>query len=269
LTDVADGVYDGYPELGVLTANLENPAVRQAAGMAEGESGVAVFLVLPASSADGQLREGDVLLRVQGLAVANDGSVAVDGLRFEFGVLVDRLQVGEGLEVTVLREGERIKLAVPLRAYPPHKRYADAYDELPRYYVYAGLVFLPLDREMLKTYGGQWSTKAEKTLLHEFFYRFFEEPERIRHETVVLLRCLDHPVNANLPWRKDVLVERVNGRPIDGIEALIDSLDANQGQYHVIEFRGQGSFDVLDRAEADRAHTDILKLYGVFEDRRL
>jgi S1-C subfamily serine protease len=269
LTDVEDGIYDGYPELGVMTSNLENPAARRAAGMTEDESGVSVFFVFPGSSAEGHVRTGDVLLQVQGHDVANDGTVAVDGLRFELGVLVDRLQLGEDLMLTVLRDGQRVKVVVPVQGYLPHKRYANTYDLLPRYYVYAGLVFVPLDREMLKTYGSRWASKANKPLLYEFFYRFFEEPERLTKEPVVLLRCLDHPVNANLAWRRNLLVERVNDQAIHGLGSLIEAFSSNADRYHVIEFAHGGRFDVLDREEADRAHSKILRLYGVSKDRRL
>ncbi len=269
LTDVADGTYDGYPELGALTANLENPAARAAAGMAPGETGVRVHYVFPGSSADGELHPGDVILAVGGHDLANDGTVALGDHRFEFGVLADRLQAGESLPLRVLRGGERLGLAVTLRTYPPQKRFANSYDQLPRYLVYAGLVFLPLDREMLKTYGSQWSLKAPKALLYEFFFRFFEEPERLRGEPVVLLRCLDHPVNMNLAWRQNALIDRVNGREIDGLASLVAALEANRDPYHVLEFGEGGRFDVLDRAQADAAHAEILQTYGVHGDRRL
>ncbi len=269
LEDAADGRYDGYPELGVLTANLENPAARAAAGMAAGEEGVEVFFVFPGSSADGHLRAGDVLLEAQGHRVANDGTVAVDGLRFEFGVLADRLQVGDALELAVLRRGERLLLSVPLRPYPPHQRFANAYDRLPRYFVYGGLVFVPLDREVLKTFGPRWSTQADRALLHEAFYRFFEEPERLLREPVILLRCLDHPVNANLAWRRNQLLDSVNGRPADSLAAVVAAIEGHAEPQHVFSFGQGGRLEALDRAEAERANGKILSLYGVQKDRRL
>jgi hypothetical protein len=269
LSDVRDGRYDGYPELGVMTQTLENPAARAAAGMAPGERGVAVFFVFPESSADGLVFPGDVLLRAQGHEVANDGTVAVDGLRFEFGVLVDRLQVGETMTLTVLREGSRREIEIPLRTYPPQRRFANTYDDPPRYFVYAGMAFVPLDREMLETFDPHWSAKADKDLLYEFLYRFFAEPERLLLEPVVLLRCLDHPVNADLLWRRNALVRRFNGREIRGLADLVDAVESNEGPYEVVEFEGTGRFDALDRAEAARVNREILELYGVPQDRRL
>jgi hypothetical protein len=270
LEDAADGVYDGYPDLGVLTSNLENPAARARAGMRNDESGVSVDFVFQGSSADGHLVEGDVILAVEGETVANDGTVGTDGLRFDFSILADRLQSGEKLSLTVLRGGRRFDMQLPLfplEAY--RRRYANIFDRLPRYYVYAGLVFVPLNMETLKTYGGQWRTTASKPLVHEHLYRPLVEPTRLEREPVILLRVLDHPVNMDLAWRRSILVERVNGRTIDGLDALVEAFETHGGDHHVIEFGESGEFDVLDRLATDRAHPEILKLYGVFEDRRL
>jgi hypothetical protein len=270
LEDAADGTYDGYPDLGVLTSNLENPAARARAGMGENEGGVSVDFVFQGSSADGHLVEGDVILAVEGETVANDGTVRTDGLRFEFSILVDRLQSGEKLSLTVLRSGRRFDMQIPLFPLEPYRRrYANIYDRLPRYYVYAGLVFVPLNLETLKTYGGQWRAKAGKPLIHEHFYRPLMEPDQLGREPVILLRVLDHPVNMDLAWRRSILVERVNGRTIDGLDALVEAFETHEGDHHIIEFGESGQFDVLNRRSTDRAHPEILKLYGVFEDRRL
>ena len=270
LEDAADGVYDGYPDLGVFTSNLENPAARARAGMTAGESGVSVDFVFQGSSADGYLVEGDVILAVEGEAVANDGTVRTDGLRFEFGILVDRLQSGEKLSLTVLRGGRRCDLQVPLFPFESYRqRYATISDRLPRYYVYAGMVFVPLNQETLKVYGRQWRTKASRPLIHEHLYRYLAEPGRMEREPVILLRVLDHPVNIDLAWRRSILVERVNGQDIDSLSALVEAFESHEGDHHIIEFGESGQFDVLDRRETDRAHQEILKLYGVFEDRRL
>jgi S1-C subfamily serine protease len=270
LEDAADGTYDGYPDLGILTSNLENPAARARAGMAEGESGVSVDFVFQGSSADGRLVEGDVILAVEGEAVANDGTVRTDGLRFEFSILIDRLQSGEKLSLTILRGGRRFDMQVALFPLEPYRRrYANIYDRLPRYYIYAGLVFVPLNLETLKTYGGQWRAKAGKPLIYEHFYRPLAEPERLGREPVILLRVLDHPVNMDLAWRQSVLVERVNGQTIDGLDALVEAFESHEGDHHVIEFGESGEFDVLDRRATDPAHPEILELYGVFKDRRL
>jgi len=269
LADAKDGTYDGYPDLAVRTASLENPAARRLAGMQEGESGVRVDWIAPDSSADGWLRTGDILLRIEGETIANDGSVASGELRLPFGLLVDRRQIGETLPVRILREGARKDLGIPLKGYPENLRYSNQYDRRPRYYVYAGLVFVPLDREMVKTFGDDWMSDANSELVYELLFRPQGEPALLKKERVVLLRRLDSPVNANIPFFKNILVDKVNDRRIDSLEDLVRAIEENKAPYHVLEFGYFGRVAVLDRAAADKANAQILKDYGVAKDRNL
>jgi S1-C subfamily serine protease len=269
LHDVADGRYDGYPDLGVSTSGLDNPAPRRKAGMADGETGARVDFVYPGSSADSLVREGDILLAVDGRPVANDESVAEDDRRFPFGLLVDRRQIGESITLRLLRAGERREVTVPLKATRIAASLGNVYDRLPRYFVYAGLVFVPLDREMLKTYGGQWLQTADRPLLYEYLFRPLMEPALFLDERVVLLRRLDHPVNANLSWYRNVAIERINGRRIGRLEDVVDALEKHAGDYHLIELSDFRRIEVLDRKAAERANEEILRRYGVPKDRRL
>jgi hypothetical protein len=202
-------------------------------------------------------------------ASPHDGTVARDGVRLGYGVLLDAPQAGGRVRISVLRKGERLEREVPMHPYAPIRRLGNRYDEAPRYYVYAGLVFVPLEREMLETFGDAWAFKAEKHLLYEFFTRFLREPERILVEPVVLLRRLDHPVNANTAWSRNLVVSRVNGRPIAGLAELIEAIETHEARHHLFEFDYFGQVIVLDREAADRAHGEILERYGVHRDRRL
>ncbi len=269
LQDAADGEYHGYPELGIQVANLENPAARARVGMSREQSGVLVDRVIPDSSAQGWLEPGDVLLSVDEHPIANDGTFSHDGLRLHLGVLLDRHQQGDLVHMAVLRQGQPLQLEIPLTRPAPQRARGRIYDRLPRYYVYAGLVFVPLDRGLMETYGTSWSTKANKRLLYEFWFRELEQPERAGQERVVLLRRLDHPVNANMAFHSDLVVEQVNGHTIGNLEELVAAIEGNEEPYHVLEFAWHGRFAVLDRAQAEQAHPEILERYAVPADRRL
>ena len=269
LTDVEDGRYDGYPELGTVDAELDNPAARREAGVPDGETGVRIDRIWPGSSAEGIVQVGDVVLAVDGRPVANDGTVADGDERLPFGMLVDRRQVGEQVELTVLRDGRRLDLTVTLERLPYIQSMSNAYDRRPRYYVYGGLIFVPLELEMLKTSGADYFARADRGLLYEFFQRPRLDPDVLRRERVVVLGRLDHPVNADLAWHRDQVIERVNGRSIDGLEDLISAIESNQQRYHVFELSTFRRIAVLDRDAADKANPEILERYGVGEDRHL
>jgi len=267
LKDVADGTYDGYPELGADTAGLENAAARRRAGMSDEETGVRVYRVYHGSSADGKLLIGDIILEVEGRPVANDGSVADGQERIPYGMLVDRVFQGDAVDLRVLRDGDRRDVSVPLSMDPFWNSRRSAYDQQPRYYVYGGLVFTVLCRELLKTYGEDWGRNAPRTFLDDYTTRVLREPEARTRERIVLLRRLDDPVNAEMAWFLEQVIERVNGRSIDGLPTLIAAFEENEGDYHVIEYAHAGRFSVLDRRKTDAANAAILERYGVHKDR--
>jgi hypothetical protein len=223
----------------------------------------------PGSSADGTIREGDIVLEVDGRPVANDGTVEDGELRIPFGLLADRRQAGEPVPLRVLRGGERIVHSVVLKVYPPYRRQANQYDVLPRYYIYAGLVFVPLDIEVAKTFGEDWIAKGDRPLLDALLNEPVRDPSQRLRERVVLLRALDHPVNGDVAWNRYQVVERVNGRAIDRLEDVIAAVESNDQEFHVIELAHHRRLCVLDRKAADEANAAILKSYGVPRDRRL
>src|SRR5260221_10445415 len=75
LADLEDGRYDGFPDSGLQTTPLLSPVYRRERGLPEGKSGVVVDLVSPGGTADGVIQPGDVILAVDGVTVANDGSI--------------------------------------------------------------------------------------------------------------------------------------------------------------------------------------------------
>jgi S1-C subfamily serine protease len=279
--DAATPTYQGFPSLGARAQHLENPAARAAAGMAPGETGVVVDLVFPASAAEGWLTVGDVILAVDGVPVANDGSVslpphpalpgdpgATDLLRVDLLGLVDRHQIGDRLHLRVLRGGARLDLEVPLVPWPGQLRFAAQHDRRPRYFVFGGFVFVPLDLEMLRTFGKDWRAKAEKVLLYEYDQRPYADPGSWRREPVVLLRRLDHPVNIGAYWSQNLVVERVNGQEVLDLAHLVALVDACAAPFLVFECAGN-RLVVVDTADARAAGPEILERYGVPMDRNL
>jgi hypothetical protein len=152
-----------------------------------------------------------------------------------------------------------------MQVYPRFDAYRRLYDEMPRYYVYAGLVFVPLNTELLVALGED----LPEHILYELYFRPIEEPLAARREPVVLLRRLDHAVNGYMSWYRDLVVDRVNGSPIDNLEELIGAIEGNDGNYHVFEFAYYGRLGVLDRQAAENANEEILEIYGIPQDRNL
>jgi S1-C subfamily serine protease len=269
LTDLRDGRYDGFPDSGLQTTPLVSPAYRRERGLPEGRSGVVVDLVSPGGTGEGVLREGDVILAVDGVPVANDGTIHTGDARVTFEHLLDLKQVGEPVKITVWREGREETLTATSRRIARLDNRRNRYGVAPRYVVYAGLVFMPLDTELLKTFGRGWPQSADRNLVWHHLYREAEKPETADREVVVLLRVLRHAANAQVTFSGPVVVERINGVTLKGLGDVVTALAGNHERFHRLEFEGSAGIEAMGREKADAAHPEILKQYAIARDRSL
>jgi len=268
LDDLRDGRYDGFPDSGLETTPLLSPAYRRERGLPRGRSGVVVDGVAPGGTLDGVVQPGDVLLEVQGHAIADDGTVRLGDARVTFEHLFDGLHVGERVRLTVWRDGGERELSANARRIDRLDRRRNRYGIAPRYVVYAGLVFMPLDVELLKTFGRNWAQTANADLVWHQLFREEEHPEESEREVIVLTRVLRHPVNAQMTLPGPLAVDRINGRPVRALVDLLEAFGAGQGRFHLIEFEGTAGIEALDREKAEAAHAEILRQYAIPHDRR-
>lgn len=263
LQDVADGSYDRYMDVALSYHPLHNRAMREALGVPGDDRGVFVGEVYGRGSSDGLIFPGDVLLEIDGLPIASDGTIEMDGERMEMAEVVERKFKGENVVFKVLRNGKEHTVTVPLEAPWPFSLQANAYGERPRFLVFAGLVFQPVDANFMRAHNPD-----DLRLRHVFdafiTHRFFEE----REEIVVLSSVLADPVNAYAGEARYGIVDKVNGQKIRSLKELASALDEN-GEYVVIEMVGPGRPLVFSRAEAEAARPRITARYAVQEERNL
>ena len=267
LRDIADGSYQGYAELGLVTSDLFNASYRAHLGMPLGKTGVVVDRVLPASSAFGIVREQDVVTAIDGVPVTLDGSIRFHGYQVGMEQLVEDKLTGESVELSLVRDRAALQVKIPLRPLGFAERMRNRFNVMPDYVVYAGLVFIELDQEYLLTFGNFWEN-GDKSLLYAHFFRTIEQPDGEMDAPIVLSRVLPHAINSAYRPYANSLVTTVNGRPVKSLAGLRAALDAGKDRSQVIMLDG-GREIVLDRAEADAAHPRILETYGIRSDRRL
>ena len=145
LKDIEDGKYDPYPELGISDFPLHNPAMRMALGLPNDGRGVLIKDVSKASSCNGLIKPGDILMSLEGSAVDSAGQVKIDSGTVDLAEIVERKFVGDKVTMEVLRDGSLKKVEVTLKPLTQMQMYAIQYNKKPRYIVFAGLVFQPLD----------------------------------------------------------------------------------------------------------------------------
>ena len=262
LKDVEDGVYDGVPSIGVAYQSMENPAMRSSYGMGDKHQGVLVRKVYPHSSAQNILRKGDVILEIDGIDVANDGTVLFRGSeRTAFSYVVQNKQLGDTLSVRYLRNGETrettMKLTMPYAANRLVPYYQ--YDIEPVYYLYGGIIFSPLTENIIYEFEDDWCDNVPDHLSYAAYYR---EPTEDRKEVIVIVDILPNEVNMgyeDLGWE---IVTAANGISIGSIDDLISAIENNREQYHVFEIE-DGKKIILDRLEADKSKERILEQYKI------
>lgn len=269
LTDLTDGTYDGYPELGLFSAKLENPAARAYGEMTDDETGIRVEHLANGCSAEGVLNPDDIVTHINGYPVANDGTISWQGLRLDSGVLIDQFQKGDTVPMHVIRGKERLAVEVPLTHYNPNPWIAKRYEQRPEYYIYAGLVFVPVNRETLETYGKNWNTRINQELIYDFYFRPIEEGVPFDEPLVMQIRRLDHAVNAEEARFLYRIVGTVNGQKTSTLKELATAFESCTNAQQVIQFKYENKITVLDRQKADSAHLKILKQYGIPKDRNL
>jgi S1-C subfamily serine protease len=269
LTNLRDGRYDGFPDSGLETTPLVSPAYRRERSLPPGRSGVVVDSVAPGGTADGVLRAGDVLLSIEGKPVANDGTIRLGDARVTFEHAHDMLQVGERARFVVWRDGREVALSAPARRIPRYDRNRNRYGVAPDYVVYAGLVFMRLEQELMKTFGRNWPQAADRDLVWDQLFREAERPDEADREVVVLTRILRHAVNSQMAIDPPKAVDRINGRAIRSLRDVVQAFETNRQRFHVIELVGDGGIEALDREKADAAQLEILRQYAIPRDRHL
>jgi len=269
LKDIEDGGYGGFPMAGIRVVPLQNPAYRRYLKLSDNDQGARVDSILPISTTQKVMQPDDVLLRVGKYDVGSDGTVLYEGNRVSASAAFHTAQRGENLPLKVWRQGKEIDISLPMNVYNGDRTVGNQYDVLPRYLVYAGLVFTPLSLDYMKTLGQGWRDSANAELIYELYYRRNESPETVRPEPIVLASILAHPVNANFKINSHALVNKINGVRIDKLEDVARAFESATNTHHVIEFMPNHAFETLNRAGAETAHAVILKTYGVPKDRRL
>ena len=269
LKDIEDGRYGGFPMAGIRVVPLQNPAYRRYLRLPDNDLGARVDSLLPIVATEKLIQLDDVLLRVGKYEVASDGTVLYEGNRVSASAAFQTAQRGEILPLKVWRQGKETDISLPMNVYEGDRSVGNQYDVLPRYFVYAGLVFTPLSLDYMKTLGQGWRDVANAELIYELYYRRSEAPDSTRTEPVVLASTLAHSVNANFKISNHALVDKINGVRIDKLEDVVRAFESTTNTHHVIEFVPNHAFETLNRADAEAAQAEVLKTYGVPKDRRL
>src|SRR6202162_2344767 len=263
LKDVSDGHYDGYVDLGITFAKLQNPAQRKYLGLKDDGRGVLVETVVAAGPCAKLLRPGDVLLSIDNHPIASDGNVDLEGEHVEMPEVVERKFKGDRVKFDIWRDKQSISGSVQLDLVPPYLMQSHRYDVRPRYVVYGGLLFQPLSLDLLEAY------QPSDLRLRHFFDFYVNDQIYLEHpDVIVLTNILPDPINTYLSAYRGGIVDEVNGKKVRTLDDLAQAF-AQPGDRVVINMIGDGPPLVLDPKQVEEARERIKTRYNVVREENL
>jgi hypothetical protein len=177
--------------------------------------------------------------------------------------VIERKFAGDKIKLDVLREGKLLKTEMTLKRFTPYVKLGEQFDRRPEYLVYAGLVFQPMDKNLMDAYG------FRDPILSYVFDNYLNKKIYVeRPEVVVLTQVLPDDVTSYVTSQAPGIVESVNGVKIKTMKDLKEAL-AKPGakpDFTVIEMYERGRPLVLKRSLAEEAHPRIMKNYRISED---
>jgi hypothetical protein len=188
------GAFRGVAGRGFQWQKLENAALRSRHGVPPDASGVLLARLDPlAPSSINALRARDILLTVEGVPIADDGTVAFRGAeRLDFTHLWRQRHCGDTLHAVVLRDGARAEVAFEVARPRPLVPILHTVDCTPSYYIVGGLVFIPLSVPFLEHgYGASWR-KVTPVKLQALLAEYRTQPDQ---EVVLLFQILSAELN--------------------------------------------------------------------------
>ena len=264
-------VYRGFPRLGVSFAPMRDPQLRRYIGLKE-PGGVYVTKVSPKSSAaSAGLREGDVILAVNGLPLDQDGNYEdPQHGRILFSHITSTLTPpGEQVVFKILRAGKTEEL--PVRVEPLNRAGVVSpsfiADHAPPYFILGGLVFVELSRPYLEEWGRDWTNNAPTRLVH--YDAFQDELPADRGKIVVLAQILPSPDSVGYEHIQNVVVRQLNGRPVKSIADLAAAAKHPVDGFQKIEIEEDPKWLFLDAESIEANRAQLMEHYALPATERL
>jgi S1-C subfamily serine protease len=259
LTDIEDGSYDGFPHLGLITEH-ENNLSTEAGDTGYDVPGISIRKVVDGSPAEGKIGIQDRLVSINGNQVLPDGTVEFEPHAFtHYTYAVEQHQVGDDIHVQIWRSGEIKDLVLSLDT--TRKDFmlvpSEQYDTRPRYFIFGGLIFSPLTKNILN----EW-----KTVSDDLREKLTSWSSKDRKEAVTVINVLPAEVNRDYRGVAGWIVDRVNGTPVRSFEELY-RIVVSSSDSRVTFSNEQGLYIDIDRELALATHKSILATYGIRQDR--
>ncbi len=259
LKDIEDGHYDQYADLGITEFPLHNPAMRKALRLPDDGVGVLITRVIPTSSSADILKPGDILISIDGQAVDSAGMISIGGEKMNLNEIVERKFAGDKVAVRFLRDAAPQDVEITLKPLPWSRMYAIEYEKTPRYIVFAGLVFQPLDTNLFS--AAKFDDVTVRRLYNDYVPKGLFQKYR---DIVLLTRVESDPVTSHLGDFAGFAVNKINGVEVTDFQQAYDLLHPKiVPEFHVIELFDASRPIIIPSASVNDANQRVAKNYGI------
>ncbi|KAK9868621.1 hypothetical protein WJX84_008840, partial [Apatococcus fuscideae] len=257
------GEYRGCCSEGFRWQEGENAHLRSYLQVPADRSGIHIFKVDPLLPAANVLQEGDFLMEVDGVPVADDGTIQFrNEERVEFSHIIRSKYVGDQLKVQVVRKGEVLELAYTLQQSCPLVPALHGVECVPSYFIVAGLVFVPLSIPFLEhAYGTSAWRKLAPPYLLALIPEYCSRPDE---QVVLLFQVLAAEINFGYRF-SNIRCLSVNGTDINNLAELAKLVDACSEEYLHFGLEG-GCMLSLEASAAKRESPNILETHAIAMD---
>lgn len=266
LNDIADGVYDGKPQMFDLIQTVENDALRHRLGLPKGVNGVMIAQPYR-SEPDYPLQEWDVVTKIGDMPVDRDGKVAIRyDLRLSAAYLVQKFAKNGALPLTIYRDGRLLEIDLPVRS---QRELVIPYlmNSVPRFFIFGPFVFSQTTQDYLERLGNQRRPSLGRQP-SPLVTRRYDKPAFVDEELVIvasplfpsrLTRGYDDPNRA--------VLSEVNGIPVKNLRHLVEILRDSRDEQVIFKFASSGVLThetmVFNRADLVEATSKILEENGI------
>lgn len=274
---VTTGGWGGIPEPGLTYRLLDSPPLREFLEVPAGRSGVQLTSVAPLGAVGRILKRGEVLLRIDGQAISNEGTILLrlssgQEVQLPFEHLITSKRRGETTKLAVLRPGGvEEEVTVAFAPIPPLLSRFDGCDATPSYFILGGLVFTRLSTPWYQEYLA--TEELQQVVVPEAVMEKVRTWRAASEEVIILTRVLKHAVNEGVEPSSVRILESVNGERVETLHGLVAaamSTIAAKKRFVQLGFlrhgREPGGTDVVEVLRAEEvlaADQEILSLHQI------
>jgi len=262
------GRYKGLGYFDFTWQPAENPETLDYLKL-EGEKRGAVVIDVPNKpGVESVVKPLDILLQVDGFDIDTQG----DYVDPDYGhLMLENLSTrnkwaGDPVRLKIWRAGHAQDVIYRLpKAEDAARLVPEApFEQEPEYLIAGGLVFQPLTKNFLRSWGQDWERRAPFRLA----YFRNQDPTPERPAIIILSQVMPDLYNIGYQDSRQIVLEKLNGQKVNYLADLQQALKRPMNGFHIFEFMKGDTLQriVLDAAKLDEATKRVLDHYGIEND---